>query len=58
LNRIPSIAAASSEAKWDEIYTRTVAAAIAVSKGQPALGEAILELDPESVKDLMEARFG
>lgn len=58
LNRIPLLAAAASEATRDEIYTRAIAAAIAVSKGQPALGEAILELDPNSVKEFMKARFG
>jgi hypothetical protein len=58
LQRIPSLAAAAAEAQWDEIYCRAVAAAIAVAKGQPALGEAILELDPDGVREFMQARFG
>jgi hypothetical protein len=58
LQRIPSLGAAAAEAQWDEIYCRAVAAAIAVAKGQPALGEAILELDPDGVREFMQARFG
>lgn len=58
LQRIPSLAAAAAEAQWDEVYCRAVAAAIVVAKGQPALGEVILELDPDSAKEFMQSRFG
>jgi hypothetical protein len=57
LRRIPALAASASEAPWDELYCRAVASAIAVAKGQPRLGEAILELEPDAVKEFMEARF-
>jgi hypothetical protein len=57
LRRIPALAAAAAESQWDEGFCRTVTAAIAVAKGQPALGEAILELDSDTVKKFMEARF-
>ena len=42
LQRIPSLAAAAADAQWDEVYCRAVAAAIVVAKGQPALGQVIL----------------
>ena len=58
LHRIPALAAAAAESQWDEGYCRTVAAAVAVAKGQPALGEAILELEPDTVREFMKARFG
>ena len=57
LQRIPALAAAESE--WDGgYYCPAVAAALAVARGQPALGEAILELEPDAVGEFMEARFG
>ena len=58
LQRIPALAAAAAEAQWDEGFCRTVAAAVAVAKGQPTLGAAILELDSATIKEFMEARFG
>jgi hypothetical protein len=57
LRRIPALAGAAAESPWDEGFCRTVTAAIAVAKGQSALGEAILELDSDTVKKFMEARF-
>jgi hypothetical protein len=57
LKRIPALASASAESSWDEEYCRVVVAAIAVAEGQPALGEAILELEPDMVKEFMKARF-
>ncbi|HEY4416865.1 MAG TPA: hypothetical protein VGO57_14335 [Verrucomicrobiae bacterium] len=57
LQRIPPLAAVAAEAHWQEEYNRIVVAAIAVAKGQPSLGEAILELEPDTVKEFMRARF-
>jgi hypothetical protein len=57
MQRIPSLAAAAAEANWDEVYCRAVAAAIVVAKGQPVLGQTILELDPDSAREFMKARF-
>jgi hypothetical protein len=58
LKRIPALAAAAAEAEWDEGFCRIVSAAVAVAKGQPTLGAAILELDSATIKEFMEARFG
>ncbi len=57
LSQVPSLAAQASTVAWSESHCRTVAAAIAVSKGQAALGEAILELEPDMVARVMELRF-
>ena len=51
LAALPEIIAALCAQRWDESFTRTCAAALAVSKGQPALAEAILELEPDRLKD-------
>lgn len=47
LQRLPALVAAMATQTWDELMTRTAAAAIAVSKGQVELGSAILELTPD-----------
>ena len=57
LRRIPALAAAAAESQWDEGFCRIISAAIAAAKGQPSLGEAILELDASTVKKFMKARF-
>jgi len=57
LAKIPSLAAEASTIAWSEEQCRTVVAAIAVSKGQPSLGEAILELEPEILPRVMELPF-
>ena len=54
LQRIPALAAAAAAAPWDEVYCRTVAAAVVIAKGQPALGAAILALDSEALDEFME----
>jgi hypothetical protein len=58
LQRVPALAAAAAATQWDELHCRAVAAAIVVAKGQPALGQVILELDPDSAREFMQARFG
>ena len=57
LQRIPVLVAAAAAAEWNERFCRIVTAAVAVAKGQPALGEAMLEMAPEIVKEFMEERF-
>jgi hypothetical protein len=54
LARLPRVIADSAEQEWDEIFTRVASAALAVAKGQPKLGEAILELEPERVPKFLE----
>jgi hypothetical protein len=57
LSRIPYLAAQASTTVWSEPHCRTIAAAIAVAKGHPVLGEAIFELEPDMVARVMELRF-
>lgn len=49
LTRLPQVISAAAEQEWDELFARVASAALAVAKGQPKLGEAILELEPERV---------
>jgi hypothetical protein len=57
LAEIPSLAARASTNPWSELQCRTIAAAIAVAKGQTALGEAIFELEPGILPRIMELPF-
>lgn len=54
LKRLPEVIAALSRQSWDESFTRAAAAALAVSRRQPALAEAILELKPRKLADFMD----
>jgi hypothetical protein len=58
LHQMPALAGAAAGAQWDEGHCRAVAAAIAAAKGQPTLARAILELDPDTIRDFMQSRFG
>jgi hypothetical protein len=57
LVRLPSAVAAMSGQQWDESFTRIAASAIAASRGQAALAEAIMELEPEMVPTFMTMVF-
>lgn len=54
LKRLPEVIAAMSRQSWDEAFTRIAAAALAVSRQQPTLAEAILELKPGKLADFMD----
>jgi hypothetical protein len=41
---------------WSELLTRSIAAALAVSKGHFKLGQVIEELEPDVVRDLLLER--
>ena len=58
LARIPQVVAMASKVAWDHWYCGSALAAIAAAKGFCLYAEAILELDPDTTKDLLRRRFG
>ena len=58
LKRLPKAVAEMSCRTWDESFTRIAASAIAAAKGQAALAEAIMELEPEQIPQFMAMVFG
>lgn len=54
LQRLPQVLAATAEREWDESFVRTAAATLAVARGQPALAEAILDLEPDVVSEFAD----
>lgn len=51
LRQLHTLAFRVADETWDEVFSRAVTAALVVSKGHALLGEAILELDPDTVKE-------
>lgn len=54
LSRLPALVAAASAKEWDATFLSCTLAAIAASKGQVAIAEAVLELSPEVAEEFME----
>jgi hypothetical protein len=54
LKRLPSLVEPALSVERDEGFLRCALSAIAASKGQHLLAEAILELDPEVAGEFME----
>jgi hypothetical protein len=54
LATLPTLAVDMQKYEWDEGFAACVTAAIAVSKGQTKLAEAILELTPDVLADFFE----
>jgi hypothetical protein len=54
LKRLPSLVEPALRIERDEVFLRSILSAIAASKGQHLLAEAILELDPEVAGEFME----
>jgi hypothetical protein len=54
LYRLPALVAAASPSKWDSNKLSCALSAIAASKGQGAVAEAVLELSPEIALEFME----
>lgn len=57
LKRLPSLVAAASSREWDADFLACALSAIAVSKGQTAVAEAVLELTPDVAEEFMEWFF-
>ena len=58
LSRIPELAGRAARASWDHWYCGAALAAVAAAKGFWELAEAVLELDPDTVKDVLRRKFG
>lgn len=54
LERLPQLISALSRQSWDEPFTRIAAAALAASRNQARLAEAILELKPGKLAHFMD----
>ncbi|RUL75973.1 hypothetical protein [Dyella choica] len=54
LSRLPMLVADASKRPWDDGFMQCALAAIAVAKGQPAVAEAVMELDPETAEKFLE----
>jgi hypothetical protein len=58
LARIPELVARAARSSWDHWYCGAALAAVAAAKGFGLLAEAVLELDPSTVKDVLRRKFG
>jgi hypothetical protein len=58
LARIPELVAGAARADWDHWYCGAALAVVAASKGFCQLAEAVLELDPDTVRDVLRRKFG
>lgn len=54
LSRLPALVAASSSRDWDATFLSAALSAIAASKGQIAIAEAIQELSPEVAQEFLQ----
>ena len=58
LSRIPELVGIAARMSWDHWYCGATLAAVAAAKGFPELAEAVLELDPDMVKDVLRRKLG
>jgi len=58
LAQIPELVAGAARRKWDHWYCGAALAAVAAAKGFAQFAEAVLELDPDTVKDVLRRKFG
>jgi hypothetical protein len=58
LAQVPDVVAIASKANWDHWYCGAALAAVAASKGFCRLAEAIMELAPETIEDMLRRKFG
>lgn len=56
LREVPLLVGRAGGGIWDHWYCGAALAAIAAAKGFPSLAEALLELDPSSVEDLLKRK--
>lgn len=57
LKRLPSLVAAASSREWNADFLACALSAIAASKGQTAVAEAVQELTPDVAEEFMEWFF-
>jgi hypothetical protein len=58
LAKVPEVVGSAAGADWDHWYCGAALAAIAAAKGFCQYAEAILELDPDTIKDVLRRKFG
>lgn len=56
LARIPELVSEAARTKWDHWYCGAAIAAIAAAKGFGQLAEAVLELDPDTIQDIVRQK--
>jgi hypothetical protein len=56
--RIPEVVAEAARSQWDHRYCQAALAAVAAAKGCGKLADAILELDPETLEEVLRRKFG
>ncbi len=58
LGRVPELVARAAAADWDQWYCGAALSALAASKGFATIAEAVLELDPDTIEDMLRRKFG
>ncbi|SFI02746.1 hypothetical protein SAMN04515618_10871 [Collimonas sp. OK307] len=58
LSRLPTIVGAAAVREWDNSFLSCALSAIAASKGQHIVAEALLELSPETAGEFMQWFYG
>jgi hypothetical protein len=58
LEQLPGIVSKLSQYSWDDLYCCAAIAAVAASKGFHQLAETVLELDPETIEEVLRNKFG
>jgi hypothetical protein len=58
LARIPDVVAGAARTSWDHWYCGAALAAVAAAKGSWQLAEAVLELDSDTIKEMLRRKFG
>ena len=58
LRKVPAVVGASSAQQWDHWYCGAALASVAAAMGHPQCAEAVLELDPENVHQILREKNG
>jgi hypothetical protein len=58
MEKLPGVVGKLSRSSWDNMYCRAAIAAVTVSKGFHRLAETVLELDPETIEEVLRSKFG
>lgn len=57
LSKLPKLVGEASKRPWDEEFLLQALAAIAVAKGQPAIAEAVMELNSETAERFLRSVY-
>jgi hypothetical protein len=56
LRRLPSLVAAAAEREWDASFLSSALSAVAAAKGFGSVAEAVLEIEPQVVHEVVVFR--